>query len=280
VQPPVFELVNAVDVDAVHGRPVVAEHGRQRPSHDFATVDHGNDLPLQVLADGFRLVVAARAVLEDFHHGQRRTRQQAFLRVGRVIEEPDVPVQVRPVRVTQSLHVASVADGISQEVVVTFSAERLDLSEDGVVHDDAVDARIFVGVQQGRLDVERVVDLAQLVPQSVVPARLAGPLGVLSRGGVVVREQPDQQRRFCDFLMIILLRGGGRITTTIKMRVSQPLPAERERLSFILSLLRLFAYSRNLYMHAYTRTHTRTHARAQSRRYVPTPCRSSCWTDA
>lgn len=188
VQPTPKEAVDRVDVDAVHFRPVVREHRRQRPPDNLAPVDDGDDLPVHVPAHGLGGVVAPGTVLEDLHDRQGRAREQALEGVGGMVQEPDVSVQVGPVHVTEALDVAPVADRVPEVVVLRGAAEALLLPEDGVVHDDPVHAGVVVGIPQRPLNVDRVGQFPKLVPQPVGAARLPRPFGVLLRGRIRVRQ--------------------------------------------------------------------------------------------
>mmetsp|Transcript_40201 Transcript_40201/g.78560 ORF Transcript_40201/g.78560 Transcript_40201/m.78560 type:complete len:289 (-) Transcript_40201:122-988(-) len=194
VQPPPLEPVHAVDVHGVHGGAVVGEHGRQGPSHDLAPVDDGDDLALQLPSHGEGGVVAAVARLQDFHHAQRRAGDEAFVLVARRIDVADVPVQIAAVSVAQTLHVAAEGHRVAEVVVLTGPAERFHLAEDGVVDDDAVHARIVVGVEQRGLHVDGIVHHAQVVADAVVLARAARPLGIFAGRRVVVGQDAHQER--------------------------------------------------------------------------------------
>jgi hypothetical protein len=171
--------------------------GCQRSTNDFGTVDHRHDLSLHVLANRLGLVVAVGTLFQYLDAAEGRAGQDALLGVGRVVQEADVAVQVGAVRVAQSFDVALEGDGVAQVVVLRGSGEALDLAEDGVVDDDAVDGGVVVGGRQGGLDVDGVVDGAQLVPEAVGAAGLAGPLGVLAGGRVGVGEQSNEERGVC-----------------------------------------------------------------------------------
>mmetsp|Transcript_49761 Transcript_49761/g.92086 ORF Transcript_49761/g.92086 Transcript_49761/m.92086 type:complete len:295 (+) Transcript_49761:366-1250(+) len=193
VEPAAAEEVYRFDVHAVHVGAVVREHGGQRPAHDLGPVDDRDGLTLHVPSHRLAPVVAGRNRLQDLHDRKGRAREEALARVVRIVQEADVAVEVGAVRVTEALHVALVADGVAQIIVLTGAAEALDLAEDGVVHDDAVDVRIVVALAERGLDVDGIVEGAELISESVGRQRLAGPFCVLSRGGVVVREQAHEE---------------------------------------------------------------------------------------
>ena len=172
--------------------------GCQGSADDLGAVDHRHDLSLHVLANRLGLVVAAGTLFQYLDAAEGRAGQDALLGVGRVVQEADVAVQVGAVRVAQALDVALDTDTIAQVVVLRGAGEALDLAEDGVVDDDAVDGGVVVGGRQGGLDVDGVVDGAQLVPEAVGAAGLAGPLGVLAGGRVGVGEQSNEERCVCD----------------------------------------------------------------------------------
>lgn len=171
--------------------------GCQGSADDLGAVDHRHDLSLHVLANRLGLVVAAGTLFQYLDAAEGRAGQDALLGVGRVVQEADVAVQVGAVRVAQALDVALDTDTVAQVVVLRGAGEALDLAEDGVVDDNAVDGGVVVGGRQGGLDVDGVVDGAQLVPEAVGAAGLAGPLGVLAGGRVGVGEQPNEERCVC-----------------------------------------------------------------------------------
>ena len=110
-----------------------------------------------------------------------------------MIDVSYVAIQIRAIIVTQTLHVAFVRYGIAEVIVLTLPREALDLSEYGIVDYDPVHAGIVVRIPQCRLDVDGIVDDAEFVPYAIGDARPAGPFGVLSRGGIGIREQSDEE---------------------------------------------------------------------------------------
>ena len=168
--------------------------GSERSADNLGAVDDRHNLPLHVLPNGLGLVVAVGTLFQDLDAAECRAGQHALLGVGRIVQEANVAVQIGTVRMTQSLNVALEGDGIAKVVILRGTGEALDLAEDGVVHDDAVDVGVVVGGRQGGLDVDGVVDGAQLVPKSVGAAGLAGPLGVLAGSRVGVGEQSNEER--------------------------------------------------------------------------------------
>ena len=168
--------------------------GGERSADNLGTVDDRHNLSLHMLANGLGLVIAVGTLLQDLDAAERSAGQDALLGVGRVVQEADVAVQIGTVRMTKALDVALEGDGITKVVVLRGTGEALDLAEDGVVHDDAVDVGVVVGGRQGGLDVDGIVDGAQLVPKSIGAAGLAGPLGVLARCRVGVGEQSNEER--------------------------------------------------------------------------------------
>jgi len=88
--------------------------------------------------------------------------------------------------VAQSLNVTFVTDRVAEVVIAARSGEGFDLSEDGVVDDDAVDGGVVVGVGECLFDVEGVVEGAEFVAEAVGAAGFSGPFGVFFGGGVFV----------------------------------------------------------------------------------------------
>ena len=147
-----------------------------------------------MLPDGLGFVVAVGTLFQDLDAAECRAGQHALLGVGRIVQEANVAVQIGAVRMTQTLNVAFEGNGITEVVVLRGTGEALDLAEDGVVHDDAMDVGVVVGGCQSSLDVDGIVDGAQLVPKSIGAAGLAGPLGVLAGCRIGVGEQSNEER--------------------------------------------------------------------------------------
>jgi hypothetical protein len=59
--------------------------------------------------------------------------------------------------VTKSFDITFVVYRVTQEIVVTITGKRLDLTKDGVVDDNAVHAGVVVRIPQGAFDVNGVV---------------------------------------------------------------------------------------------------------------------------
>lgn len=152
-----------------------------------------------MLTEWFRLVVASGTLFQDLYHRQGGTRQQTFVFVDGIIQIPDVPVQIGPVRVTQPFHVAPVTDRIAQVIVLRCTAVTFFLTKNRIIYNDPVHARVIVGVHQCCLNIDRVGQFAQFVPQSIRSTRLTRPFGILFRGRIVVGQQSDQKGSLCEF---------------------------------------------------------------------------------
>lgn len=216
MQLPASKKIDGVDIDGIHFRSVVGQHCRQWSTDNFRPIDNGYGLPLHLSPNGFTLVKTRGQRVQYLHHRQCRARQDAFLGIPWKIDEPNVPVQIRSILVTQALHIALDRDGISQIIVLALAREGFDLSEYGIVHNYAMHSRIIVGIPQCRFDVDGVFDCAQFVTYAVGTTGLAGPFGILSRGGIGVGEQADEEGgidagrlEFADLIPNLLAKGGG-----------------------------------------------------------------------
>mmetsp|Transcript_49723 Transcript_49723/g.73936 ORF Transcript_49723/g.73936 Transcript_49723/m.73936 type:complete len:291 (+) Transcript_49723:985-1857(+) len=195
VQPSItgLEQINRVDVDAVDASPIVRQHRRQWPSHDLASIDHGDGLSLHPPPQRQFGVVFGTHAFQYLHHAQSRAGKEAFLSVSGVVQVPHVTVQIRAIPVTQSLHVAFDANGIPQKIIVALTREAFGLTEYGVVHDDAMDAWVLVGVDECLLHVNGISDASQVVPEAIGSTRFSGPFGVFHGGWVVVGEEAHEE---------------------------------------------------------------------------------------
>ena len=168
--------------------------GGEGSTDNLGAVDDRHNLSLHMLPNGLGLVVAVGTLLQDLDAAECRAGQHALLGVGRVVQEANVAVEIGTVSMAKALNVALEGDSIAKVVILRGTGEALDLAEDGVVHDDAVDAGVVVGGRQGSLNVDGIVNGAQLVPKSVGATGLAGPLGVLAGSRVGVGKQSDEER--------------------------------------------------------------------------------------
>mmetsp|Transcript_11336 Transcript_11336/g.19666 ORF Transcript_11336/g.19666 Transcript_11336/m.19666 type:complete len:242 (+) Transcript_11336:748-1473(+) len=193
MQLPSTKQINGININRVHIGSIIRQHGRQRPSHNLGPINNRHRLPLHMPPNGLALIITRGTTLQKLHHTQRRTGQQTLFGIGRIIHVSDIPIQARSIFVTQSLHIALVRNGISKIIILTLSRERFDLSEDGIIHDNPMHAGIIVGIHQRRLDVDGIVDRAELVPDAIGATGPAGPFGVLLRGGIGVGEKADEE---------------------------------------------------------------------------------------
>mmetsp|Transcript_16160 Transcript_16160/g.44768 ORF Transcript_16160/g.44768 Transcript_16160/m.44768 type:complete len:239 (+) Transcript_16160:660-1376(+) len=201
MQPTTSEEVDRIDVHGIDVRTIIREHGSQGTADDLTSVDHGDDLAVQLPSRGFAGVVTSWTLLQYLDAAQCCAGQQAFLCVGRVVEKSHVAVEVGAVCVAKAFDVAFVRDAVSQIIVLAGAAERFLLTEDGVVHDDAVNSWVVVGIHQRSFNVDGVFNLAQFVSQPVVAACLARPFRVFDGSRVFVGQQPHQQRRLKTLLL-------------------------------------------------------------------------------
>jgi len=202
------ELLNVIDVDAVHVCAVVGKQGCQWPSYDFTAVDDSDGAAMQPVTIGQNGVVDAQ-VLKDLDNSQGGARQNALLSGGRV-KEANVLVHIEEIAMRQSLDV--LVDGNDLLQVLVLAA-----AEDGVVDNDGVYGRVVVGFDEAVLE-PVAVDLAQFKGEATGASSvwhldssnvrcdalfntcLARPLGVHSGCGVGAREEADQQRLALELL--------------------------------------------------------------------------------
>jgi hypothetical protein len=94
-----------------------------------------------LLLDRF-IQIKASTRFEDLDNAEGGTGHEAF---DPWFEVSHVPIQIGPVQVAQAFDVAFVRDGIAQVIVLTCPRKGFFLAKDGVVDEDAVHTRIFVG---------------------------------------------------------------------------------------------------------------------------------------
>mmetsp|Transcript_82798 Transcript_82798/g.208490 ORF Transcript_82798/g.208490 Transcript_82798/m.208490 type:complete len:242 (+) Transcript_82798:472-1197(+) len=100
---PTAEDVCRVDVHAIHCRTIICQHRRKRTANDFGTIHNGDDLPGHPITNRM-LVLIGTQVFEDFHHSQRRARQDALARTFN-IDIALIPVQRPAIEVAEALHI-------------------------------------------------------------------------------------------------------------------------------------------------------------------------------
>mmetsp|Transcript_13608 Transcript_13608/g.47462 ORF Transcript_13608/g.47462 Transcript_13608/m.47462 type:complete len:272 (+) Transcript_13608:490-1305(+) len=181
--------VDRIDVDGVHRRAVVGQHGAKRPAHDLAAVHDGDDDARERVRRADELLFVHAHVLQALDHGERRARQNGLGRAP-LVEVADVGVEVCAVLVAEALDVLFRRDAVAELVVHAPAEERRPGAEDGVVDEDAVDAVVDVGRVHRRLEGQRVA-LAQLVLDAIGGGGAARPLCVLARRRVVVGQEAD-----------------------------------------------------------------------------------------
>jgi hypothetical protein len=193
LQSPTRKLVDGINVDRIHIGTVVGQHGGQRSTDNFRPINDSDGLALQLLADGFGLVVAVWTVLEYFHHTEGSARQQTLFFatvtaaiVSRIIQVANVAIEIEPIGMTEAFDVASEIDAVSKIVVLTGARKGLLLTKDGIVDNDTVYTRIVVSIEECVFNVDGVVELTKLIAETVGLTSLSSPFGVLFRGRILV----------------------------------------------------------------------------------------------
>ena len=173
------EALHASDIDGVDLGTVVGEKSSERTTNNLAAVDDSNATSEKTLAVVQESVVHAE-VLQDLDTGQGCAGQNGLLQVVGRIKETDVLVHVADQLGRETLDILVHADGPLEGTVALGV-------EDGVVDDHSVDGIVRVGVPELVLEVF-TLNLTESEVETVVPACLAGPLGVRAAGSLLARK--------------------------------------------------------------------------------------------
>mmetsp|Transcript_48633 Transcript_48633/g.114832 ORF Transcript_48633/g.114832 Transcript_48633/m.114832 type:complete len:436 (-) Transcript_48633:22-1329(-) len=198
--------VDAVEVNAVHIRAVVGEHGSERAAHDLRAVDDNDVLAVHAVAHR-KLLVIHLQVLEDLDDSKGSARQKALLgslfagrrldsareRAAHGVNVADVAVEVGAVRVAQSLYILLHRDSVAQIVIHAATVEAGRSAEARIVDHDSMDRRVVIRSHQSVLKL-LLRHLAQLEFDAIRLTGLSSPFRVLLCCDIAVRQESNKQR--------------------------------------------------------------------------------------
>lgn len=179
------EALHTSDIDRVDLSTVVGKKSSKRTTNDLAAVDDSDatsEKTLAVVQEG----VVHTEVFQDFDASQRCAGQDRLLQVVGRIKETDVLVHVADQLWRETFDILVHADGPLEGTIALGV-------EDGVVDDHSIDGIVGVGVPELVLEV-LALDLTDGEVETVLPARLAGPLGVHTGSRILVGEEAMEVR--------------------------------------------------------------------------------------
>jgi len=179
------EVLHTSDIDRIDLSTVVGKKSSKRTTDNFTAVDDSDATSEKTLAVVQEGVVHAE-VFQDLDASQRCARQDGLLQIVGRIEETDVLVHVADQLWRETFDVLVHADGPLKGAVALGV-------EDRVVDDYTIDGIVRVGVPELVLEFF-ALNLADREVETVLPAGLAGPLGVHASSRVFVGQEAMKVR--------------------------------------------------------------------------------------